>query len=99
MESPANLSLSLSRPPCAQWGSLSPFLAEPTLWKGGRLVNQLSGTARQHHGPGRVTTGGAYLCPGAPGHYSQPVPDGGEHGGEVCQAEQDPEPHQRLVGC
>lgn len=40
----------------------------------------------------------AYLCPSAAEHHSQPVPDGGEHRGKVGQAEQDPEPHQRLVG-
>lgn len=51
-------------------------------------------TAQEQHRPR-----GAYLCPSAAGHYSQPVPDGGEYRGEVGQAEQDPEPHQRLVGC
>lgn len=74
-----------------------PALRSPH-WKGGRLIHPLLGysaSAAQRKRRPR----GAYLCPSSSGHYPQPVPDGGEYRGEIGQAEQDPEPHQRLVGC
>lgn len=64
----------------AHWGSLSPCLGGDPIWKGGRLVNLPLGYSTAAPKRRRsAAAGGAYLCPGAAGHDSQPVPDGGEH--------------------
>lgn len=92
LESPANLSEFIPFVPRPHRDSFSPCLEEPPTLarrqRGYRATAQARGRPRD-----------AYLGPSAAGHYAQPVPDGGEDRGEVGQAEQDPEPHQRLVGC